>query len=520
MPASLLPIIATARSGALSHAWRLFREAGLETSSDPAALSLRGRLLKDEALAASGAAQRDFYGQAAAAYRAAARVAGDTYPMVNAATLALLAGDTEASRTGAAAVLRRLDELGDGADTAYYGPATRAEALLLADDIAAAQLALAQAMAAAPLAWEDHASTLRQFGLILAAQGRDAAWLEPYRPPRVLHFAGHTAVASDDTTLAREIAEIVARERIGFAYGALAAGADLIIAEALLAEGCELRLVLPASPELFREASVARFGGDWAARFDACLAQADHLRWLDNGGPSQLDVRIAAEIAMGVAAIEAARLHTEAVQVVVLGGADREPGASAWMGEAWGRAGRRRQTLIHPRSDHGAEAALAAPPAGATACALLTVELPGQDDELLTEVAAIVAAGPTPLVPPRTFGSLVGLAYTAPRDAALVALAIRALGDEDRPLAIAGHYGAARITVDPFTGVMIATGSGQALTLDLLASIPPNAIHVTEDFAAVLQTGPALLQARTEWIGEAPGGDIANLTPLYALLPR
>ena len=93
---SLLPIIAHARSGALAHAWRLFREAGLEgMMDDPAVLSLHGRLLKDEALAAEGAARRRLYEAAAGSYRAAAEAGGGTYPLINAAHLlgmALLVG--------------------------------------------------------------------------------------------------------------------------------------------------------------------------------------------------------------------------------------------------------------------------------------------------------------------------------------------------------------------------------------------------------------------------------------------
>ncbi|MET0273023.1 MAG: hypothetical protein ABW360_08540, partial [Phenylobacterium sp.] len=67
-PSFLLPIIAHARAGALDHAWRLFVETGLEGADEPAALSVKGRLLKDRARAAEGVARRDLYRQAAAAY--------------------------------------------------------------------------------------------------------------------------------------------------------------------------------------------------------------------------------------------------------------------------------------------------------------------------------------------------------------------------------------------------------------------------------------------------------------------
>lgn len=525
---SLLPIIAHARSGALSHAWKLFREAGLEgVTEDPGVLGLRGRLLKDEALAVEGEARRGFYLQAASAYRAAAQAGGGTYPLINAAALALLAGDPQAAREGAQAVLEALERAGPDADTPYYLAATEAEARLLMGDAAAAQAILTKAVAGAPRAWEDHASTLRQFSLILDAQGRSKAWLDPLRPPRTLHFAGHTGVAANDPGLRDEVRKLLARERVEFAYGALAAGADIVIAEVLLQEGCELHLVLPSRPDLFREVSAAQFGGDWATRFDACLAQADGLRWLeDEGGtPTELEVWIAAEIAMGLAEMRAAALCTEAVQILVLDRPDPPVryGGGAWIGQAWAQGGRRQHILLHPRSSPRPDPGLDAAPTDALAAAVLAVEIPTReifDGDFLTRLAALVAAGPPSLAPPRWLGGLVCLAYAAPAHAAAIALAIQALGTQDQSVAIGGHYGAVRRGEDPFTKATVILGVAQAVAVQLLASVPPNAVHVTEDFAAALQAGSRPESVRTEWIGELPDGDIANVTRLFALRRR
>ena len=136
---TLLAIVAYARSGALDHAWRLFAEAGLNRiDDDPAVLSVRGRLLKDRALAASaGAERRRYYLDAAEAYAASGRLGGATYPLINAATFSLLAGEPERSRTLAGQVLDRLDRGEAEPDTPYYHAATRAEALLLVGRVAA-----------------------------------------------------------------------------------------------------------------------------------------------------------------------------------------------------------------------------------------------------------------------------------------------------------------------------------------------------------------------------------------------
>jgi hypothetical protein len=58
----LLSVIAFARSGSLDQAWRLFRGLGFDNANDdPAALSVRGRLLKDSALRASAAERQRLY---------------------------------------------------------------------------------------------------------------------------------------------------------------------------------------------------------------------------------------------------------------------------------------------------------------------------------------------------------------------------------------------------------------------------------------------------------------------------
>lgn len=75
------------------------RERGLLASQAPDALSLKGRLLKDRGLRSLGDERRQLLDQAQAAYMQAAGERRATYPLINAATIALLNGKTqEASR--------------------------------------------------------------------------------------------------------------------------------------------------------------------------------------------------------------------------------------------------------------------------------------------------------------------------------------------------------------------------------------------------------------------------------------
>ena len=86
-----------------------------------------------------------------------------TYPLINAATLSLLSGDRAQAAEIAREVLARIAAEPEEPETPYYRAATEAEALLLLGRREEARAALAAAVAAAPHAWEDHGSTLRQF---------------------------------------------------------------------------------------------------------------------------------------------------------------------------------------------------------------------------------------------------------------------------------------------------------------------------------------------------------------------
>lgn len=522
---SLLSIIAHARSGALEHALRLFRDAGLEGVEDDAAvLSVRGRLFKDRALAAATVDERQgFYRRAAEAYGRAGAISGATYPLINAATLALLAGDAGQARRRATDVLARLDGGEAEPDTPYYTAATRAEALLLTGDAGQARDALAEAMALAPRAWEDHASTLRQVGLILEALDEDAGWLNALRPPRSLHFAGHMAVSPDDADIAGEVGAFLTRETIGFGFGALAAGADIVIAEALLAHGAELHLLLPAAVAAFRRASVAAQGEGWAERFDAVVARADTVQTFGHPDDPQhpLAVRLAAEGAMGQALTHARTLASEAVQLLILEDADiASAGGSAWMAQAWQAVGRRGQVIVAPRA--GATAAMPEAPAAILA-AMLEVRIATDVDDSLarskhradTTLSSLIHAidqGPSPLAPPSWRGASVQLAYATAGEAAQAARLIVAALPESAGCRIAGAYG---LVLDGAVGGPRFLGSTAALPAEILLSTPPGAVLVTELFAWAMQVGDGAPKA--ECIGDLPGMDVEAPVRLYAL---
>ena len=70
------------------------------------------------------------------------------------------------------------------------------------------------------------------------------------------------------------MAEAIDARPVGFAYGSLACGGDILWAEVLLARGCELHVVLPFALDEFVITSVADAGEVWVRRFHQCLDAA------------------------------------------------------------------------------------------------------------------------------------------------------------------------------------------------------------------------------------------------------
>lgn len=513
---SLIAITMLARSGATALAWQRF-EAGGFAADDPAALAVRGRLLKDRARAATGAEARALFAEAADAYARAAAIDDTTYPLINAATLTLLSGDAEGAARLAAQVLERLASGAPDQETPYYRGATRAEALLLLGRRAEAEAALVAAIALAPAATEDHATTLRQFALIHFETGADAAWLNAYRPARTLHFTGRLAPPlglAAQTALAADITGILAATQIGTAYGALAAGADLVIAEALIASGVSLHVVLPAPIATFVDASVAPFGA-WQPRFESVLRAAASI---DEGTSRHVDSRaiaIASERAMGRAIQTADRLATSAHQLVIADAAGI-PGANSRRDAALWRATGRPQHVLHwPGPLPAAE-----PDAvGDTRLmALIEINLDAcAGAEALAAIKAAIAPFPALLAASATAGG-ARLAWPDPAAAASAAAAILAALDPALAPRLAGHYAIVPASPDPFNGGFALFGPDVSRTARLAGLTPAGAIYASDDFL----TGLVLRSAgfRYEYVGEAPGERGSADLPLYAITPR
>lgn len=526
---SLPFIIAQARAGALEQAWRLFREGGYESATDdPAALAVKGRLLKDGALLASGAERRLRLIAAAEAYAAADALGPQPYLLINVATLSFLAGDRNRAVAIAGEVLQRLASGEAIAETPYWLAATRAEALLLRSDVLGADAALGEAIAQDPGGWSDHASTLRQFRLIFAASGLDSSWLDPHRPPRSLHFAGHLGVAEYGVDALRaKIDALLAEERIGFGYGALAAGADLVIAEALLAQGAELHVILPAPCDVFVAQSVRPYGSGWVAKFDACLAAATSISIATDvaGDYEPLATALAADLAMGEAVLNARRLESEAVQLLVVDGTPGPYGggvSTARDGAIWEASGRVQHVVRWPRT--GSVPASSARDAregrpDRRLAALLHITFAGIDalddaefaralDEVVMPVrkrARAIGIEPQLTLP---LGNARIMGFSSVESAWRYGAALLKPPAPALPLRIAGHYAIGHWLDDP------PSIAGPAIVhLNRLAGAAlSGSLTVSEQFAAALFIA-ADGDAHAELVGELDGRRLFALSP-------
>jgi class 3 adenylate cyclase len=138
----------------------------------------------------------------------------------------------------------------------------------------------------------------------------------------VVVYCGHmfNAGSAEEAALATRVGEALDRLGARIGYGPLACGADLLIAEALVARGGELNVVLPFAEEDFIAESVLCGGAEWLSRYEACRRAAASLHFATPGAYVGDDNQFAynTRLAMGLAALRAQQMDCNAVQVAVV----------------------------------------------------------------------------------------------------------------------------------------------------------------------------------------------------------
>jgi hypothetical protein len=548
-----LAVLALARAGAIEKAVATLESWDLEAAvahSSPElredVAALRARLAKDRALAVRGEHRQDRAREAAERYEGIYRQLGRSYSCINAATMWLVAGDPERS----ARLARAAQQLCSREPPSYWSAATEAEAALLLHDTGAASEALERAVSAGgDLA--AMASTRRQLQLICQLNALDPAALAALAAPTVIHYGGHMISAPGqpgrfpaeaEPGVAAAIAAHLDDARVGFGFGSLACGADVLFAEALLARGAEVHAVLPFAVEEFRRVSVARGGGTWLGRFERCLEAATTVSYSTSGGYLGHEPLFdyCGRLAMGHALIRATFLGAPVEQVVVWDGqpAAGEAGTAVDVAN-WRRRGRRTQVIpVGGGGQDSGAGALRSSPRSVHAMLFADVKgfsrLPDAQmgvflDAVMTPLARTLDRFDDDILFRNSWGD--GL-YVVLRDvtaAASCALALQETMRELEPTAvglpptlglrIGAHAGPVFEAVDPVRRERNYYGVEVTRTARIEPRTPEGDVYVTDPFAALI----ALEQPQDlscQYVGHIPTAKDYGTFPMYVLKRR
>jgi len=250
-------------------------------------LSILGRTYKDQWCAQPE--QEHYLRQAFDCYNRAFEVPpADSYPGINAATIAFLLKETDKANRIAKTVLEICQKQPDD----YWKHATVAEALVVLGDEEGAKSAYRAAVAAENDNLRAFSSTRKQ-ARVLSRQlyGRPDVFDECFPIPKLVVFSGHMIDAPDrrsprfPPSKEAEIKELLEKQlaamNAGIGFASAASGSDILFLEAMLARGGTIHLVLPWPAEEFVKTSVAVAGdGTWVERFHKVLDRAASIRVL------------------------------------------------------------------------------------------------------------------------------------------------------------------------------------------------------------------------------------------------
>lgn len=491
--------LALARTGALDEALALFDSFQLaKNAADEDILCLGPRLRRDLAFRAA-APDAALLKKAGEDYEAVYTKTGGYYPGVSAAAAFAMASEGPRAKKIAAKVAKECEAMLDGVDEdepSYYPRATLGEALLIAGDRASAERAFIAARGADDFTPGKAATTRKQLHRLSSALKIDDAWIDRVLPQRgTLYFSGPLAEERglDEKALAGAIDDFLSSHDIASAFGALAAGADIVIAERLLKAGVALNIQLPLPPDDFMARSVTQYGTGWRDRFIACLERAQTIDWNRTAKSGRAAYQLGARLSMG-RAIDQARALDAGAHGFFATRSGPEDGASVSGDNAahWRGLGRplKMVTVDWPRppAPKGAE--------GAGEC-FAALTLAGDAADFVFERAAFRIDGE---------GKTTITGYREP--AAAVAAA--------REVAASAKGKALRLWLD--AGVGIASDSRFAQTLVTAACRPdtaPGRIYASEvfaDFAAASPDPPEFV-----YIGHPAVEEKLHPCPLYLL---
>lgn len=542
---------ALARSSATDQAAAAYAKFDLGRSDNGDVAALGARLAKDQALAARTDRAKALRA-AARAYAKVFAVNGEYYPAVNAATLYLLAGERKQARAYARLALTASERSPDGDEMEpYYRAATRSEVALVLGEPEAAREALQAAAAHLHGNFTAAATTRKQLRLICDATGASKDLLDLIHPPVVMQYYGPALVtkrfvggAECEREFRESAAAHLAQNTIGYVYGSLSAGADIVCAEACLRANLELNVVLPFREDEFVDRMVRPAGPAWVRRFRACLGGAKSVTFAttDSYQGDESLFTYACRLAMGMAILRAQHLDSRAEHLRLaadgwqpdLAGYDaslktwqRQGRASGKVAQAPPIATARRPKL--PRPKH------ALPPRFPRAVLFGDVKgfsktpdylIPVFQKRLMGTIAATLRRFGGHVLYQNSWGDAIYVVIDDPVIAANCSLAIQeALKKKDfstfglsRDLALrlAAHFGPVYDGHDPICDEPTFFGAHTTIAARMEPVTVPGEVYVTEAMAAALALA-GRHRLRTEYVGRVPMAKGFGSTRMYAL---
>jgi adenylate cyclase len=551
LEARYIVALSLARAGAAEKAGIEAAELGRRiAASDAPSRRLRedvdalvARLAKDVALAGPPETRASCARAAAELYEAVADRHNRYYSCVNAASLWLIAGD-EARACHLAERTRELLRATPDDDDAYWRLVSEAEAALVLGETHQARAALRAAAAVRPVDLGARAATRRQLRLVCRVRGIAPEIVDVLEIPSVLHYCGHMVDNEPGSVaalshVAAEVEQFLAQHHVGFAYGSLACGADIIIAELAIAHDIELHVVLPFGVEEFKEASVTPGGVEWQRRFGRCLVLATSVSFASDsayGGDDEL-FTYGSRVAMGHALNRATFLDAPAEQLAVWDGLPaRGPGTGSDV-EAWRRSGR--ATHVISVADH-AKRPLNVKIESESARhirAILFTDLRGfstlRDEHfpiyvriVLGALAQVVERHRATLLGNKSWGDAIQAVFSDVHEAARCALELQeVIGEIDMtasglPLELAmrvgAHVGPVLRLDEPFDGDPTFWGRELTRAARIEPRTPEGEVYVTDAFAALLALEPAS-DLCCEYVGRITTAKDFETIPMYRL---
>ncbi len=544
-----LMVLALARMGNGEQALELFREFELDKSPDAHHRSIAARIMKDAALATKDETERPAALLAASqAYHEIFDESEDAYPGINAATLAFLGGKKDTAADIAKTILD-LAEITKPLN--YYDAATRAEALLIAGRMDEAAESLQKAGVMSDANAGARASSYKQLKIVSREAGLDQETvdqlLSPVSPPTVIHFCGHMFLEDDteEEKLIKNIADYLEKNDVGYAYGALAAGSDILIAEQILEHGAELNVIFPFVQEDFIAQSVVPAGGNWLKRFDACLAKANSINFATEmhyvGDPEQFGY--ASKVAMGMAKLRAQYLGNKPTQLAIWDGVPSNgPAGTGADVAAWQNYSGSSEVIEAGdiKRDLGRSQAPDEDVHKRTVAAILFTDFPGFSklsesalpafwEGVMGNMAKVLLNYPGQILAQNSWGdALLAVTPDAPCAASLALELQTSLQNFDYALLgmtessgmrIGLHYGPAYETMDPITGKITLYGTEVSRAARIEPVTPPGAVFVTEPFAAILAL-EAPDEYRCRYAGKIEFAKGYGTYPIYQLVEK